>query len=68
MSYTYLGTLKKGITYDKDLQSYLENNNMKVVKHLKSLNVLVIQSEEEITTEDHPFFEALEKDRKDFSI
>lgn len=68
MKHTYLGILKRGVSYDKDLQSYFENNNMKVVKHLKSLNVLVIQSDEEITTEDHPFFEALEKDRKDFSI
>jgi hypothetical protein len=68
MKHTYLGTLKRGITYDKDLQSYLENNNMKVVKHLKTLNVLVIQSEDEITPEDHPFFETIEKDRKDFTI
>jgi len=68
MKHTYLGTLKKGVTYDRELQSYLENNNMKVVKHLKTLNVLVIESEEEISTEDHPFFETLEKDRKDFSI
>ena len=68
MKQTYLGTLKRGITYDKDLQSYLEDHNMKVVRHLETLNVLIIQTEEELTPEDHPCFEALEKDRSDFSI
>lgn len=66
--YTYLGKLKKNTRYDKRLRSYLGENNITVVKRLKKLNLLIIQSEVEITTDDHQCFEILEKERNDFSI
>ncbi len=65
---TYLGTLKTGIEYNEALKSYLKENNIVVLKHLEKLQVLVIQTEEEISAEDFKCFEILEIERKDFSI
>jgi molybdopterin biosynthesis enzyme len=65
---TYIGTLKKGVKYDKALKSYLKENNIEVVKHLKKLKVLIIQTEKEISPEVHQYFEILEKERINFSI
>jgi hypothetical protein len=66
--YTYLGTLKEGFKYDKNLKSYLKDNNVIVLKHLTALNTLIIQSEKNISKDDLLCFETLEMERDDFTI
>jgi len=64
----YLGTLKNGIKYNKALISYLKENDIVVLKHLKKLQVLIIQTEKEISAADLQCFETLEIEKNDFSI
>lgn len=64
----YLGTLNKGIKYNKALISYLKENDIVVLKHLKKLQVLIIQTEKEISAADLQCFETLEIEKNDFSI
>jgi hypothetical protein len=66
--YTYLGTLKEGYNYNKDLKLYLKNKNIKVVRNLKKLKILIITSEKEISINDFECFEILEVERKNFTV
>ena len=66
--YTYLGTLKEGYNYNKELKLYLENRRTKVVKYLKKLKILIITSEQEISTNDFECFEILEAEDQNFTL
>lgn len=63
----YVATLKNDIKYNKAFKNKLIENKISVVKYLKTIQVLIIQTENEITKEEFDFFETLEKESDTFS-
>lgn len=66
--FTYLAKLKEGHKYDRKLRLYLKTRNVNVVKYLKKLRILIIESEQKISIKNFEDFEILEIERRDFTI